>query len=92
MIDPDKYLSELNIKIIGVGLTTGNVPMTTMLIDVAGRAAAYSDSAKQVTITVREPDRDGIIEYGMLVEYINGGSIFIGALRRGPHAPTEYHS
>lgn len=88
----DKFFSELNIKIVGVGLAAGNTPMTVMLMDVVGRAASYVDSAKQITITVCEPGKDGSIEYPMVVEYTGGGRILIGALRRTPFAPTEYHS
>lgn len=93
MATADELLSELNIKIIGVGLVQNSVPMTTMLLDVVQRAASYTSNAKQITITVMEPQRDGSIEYAMQVEYVgDNGSIYICCLRREPGATTEFHS
>jgi hypothetical protein len=86
-IDYDKIASRMDIEIISVQLAHAS-----MLLDVMQRAAAYYDSARRIEITVREPERDGSIEYIMHVQYISGGSITIGALRRTADAETEFHS
>lgn len=92
MATADDILSTLNIEIRGIGLVNENVPATIMLMDVVGRAAGYGASAKKITITVNEAERDGSRMYVMCVEYANGGEIHIGAIRRTPHAETEFHS
>lgn len=86
-LDYDKIMSRMNIEIISVQLAHAG-----LLIDVLSRAAAYYDSAKRIEITVREPERDGSLHYIMFVEYIHGGSITIGALRRTSASETEFHS
>lgn len=93
MADADDILSELQINIKGIGLVRDSVPMTMMLLDVVQRAASYTSNAKQITITVQEPERDGSFMWMMHVEYVgDNGGIHIGCLRREPSATTEYHS
>lgn len=87
MVDYEKLDSRMNIEIISVALAN-----TYMLGDILRRMADYKDSAKKITITCKEPERDGSVMYIMLIEYLNGSSITVGALRRDPGAPTEYHS
>jgi len=87
MADADKLLSRMNITIVSVALADPK-----MLADVLTRCARYHDEAKQITITVNEQDRDESCMYIMRVEYINGGEITIGALRRTPASIVEYHS
>lgn len=79
--------SRMEIEIISVALAH-----PPMLADVLARMAGYKDSAHKITITVREAERDGSITYIVFIEYINGGSITVGALRRSIDAETEYHS
>ncbi len=92
MATADELTSELNIKIIGVALAADNVPMTVMMLDVVRRAAGYGAAAKNVTIRVNEPEKDGSLHYDMHVEYTSGGGIHVGAIRRTFGAPTEFHS
>ena len=92
MATAEELSSELNIKIIGAALVKNSVPLTMMLRDVMSRAAGYAGMAKNVEIFVAESAPDGSTMFNMHVEYISGGSIYIGALRRTPSSVTEYHS
>lgn len=89
MTDDDykKLDSRMEIEIRSVMLA-----LPGMLADVLTRVAHYKDTAKKVTITCNAPERDGDRMYIMVIEYVSGGSITVGALRRTQDAETEYHS
>lgn len=92
MATTDQLLSRLNIEVRGIALCDESVPLMLQLIDVMRRAASYGASAKEIIITVNEPERDGSTMFAMHVIYANGGEIHIGALRRTPLGETEFHS
>ena len=87
MYDYDKILSNMVIDIRGVRLAD-----PAMLGAILQRVAYYHDTAKEITITCTEPDRDGSTMYILQVTYRSGGGITIGALRRAPGAEIEFHS
>lgn len=83
-----KLDSRMNIEIVSVALAH-----PPMLSDILQRLAMqYRDSARRVTITCREPERDGSLMYIVHIEYLGGSSLTVGALRRTLDAQTEYHS
>lgn len=92
MATTDQLLSRLNIEVRGIALCDESVPLMMQLIDVMRRAAAYGGSAREIIITVNEPDTEGSAMFAMHVIYRDGGEIHIGALRRTPLGDTEFHS
>ncbi len=85
--DYDKLESRMHIEIISSRLSE-----PAMLVAVLARCGRYGDDAKKITITCGEPDPTGALMYMMVVEYISGGSITIGALRRVPGGEVEFNS
>jgi hypothetical protein len=85
--DYDNIASRLEIEIVSVVLAH-----PPMLADVLQRISNYINSARRVTITCGEAQRDGSITYIVFIEYITGGTLTVGALRRSINEPTEFHS
>lgn len=83
----DKIDSRMTIEIVSVALAH-----QPMLGDILTRVANYKDSARTITITCSEPARDGSLMYIVLIEFIGGSSLTVGALRRSINDVTEYHS
>lgn len=87
-VDYAKLDSRMSIEIISVAMAH-----PPLLADILARFGQhYTNSARKVTITCREPERDGMLHYGVLVEYLNGSTMTMGALRRTQDEETEYHS
>jgi hypothetical protein len=70
------------------------------LAAVIDRAKRHAINARETKIYVspRVPDdapiwrNPGWLEYGINVEYVDGGRLFIGAIQRAKGAPIEYHT
>lgn len=76
----------VNVKIHNLNLA--DLPMLNQCIERAYHYAQGTDRTQvDVSITCTEPDRDGSLHYIMVYPWI-----VIGALKRTPDSPIEFHS
>lgn len=53
---------------------------------------AQGENVTDVTVYLTERTKEGWLEHGVLVRYLNNCKMYVGAIQRQPSAPSEFHS
>jgi hypothetical protein len=56
------------------------------------RMGGLEDRVTKVTIFPSAPNKDGWLEWILKYEFIDGGTMTIGAIQREPNGVVEFHS